>query len=164
MTATPLLVARGITKAFAAPVLDGVDLDVRAGEVHALVGENGAGKSTFAKIVAAISRFFGGGKAAPGGKKRSIVIFVTDGENGLLVDERDFPPQAGGKPVSASDPRAPDFLQGRPFFAPFDRQIQSRLAAHPHFAVLSASDFPYARLDSNRRLLDMRPSPRSTTP
>ncbi len=59
MTAPPLLVARGITKAFAAPVLDGVDLDVRAGEVHALVGENGAGKSTFAKIVA--------GVLAPGG-------------------------------------------------------------------------------------------------
>jgi ribose transport system ATP-binding protein len=26
--------------------LDGVDLDLRAGEVHAVCGENGAGKST----------------------------------------------------------------------------------------------------------------------
>jgi ribose transport system ATP-binding protein len=50
----PLLVARGVTKAFAAPVLEGVDLEVRAGEVHALVGENGAGKSTFSKIVAGV--------------------------------------------------------------------------------------------------------------
>ena len=32
--------------------LDGVDLEIKAGEVHALVGANGAGKSTFAKILA----------------------------------------------------------------------------------------------------------------
>ena len=31
--------------------LDGVHLDVRAGEVHALLGENGAGKSTILKIL-----------------------------------------------------------------------------------------------------------------
>ena len=31
--------------------LDGVSLDVRPGEVHALLGENGAGKSTILKIL-----------------------------------------------------------------------------------------------------------------
>ena len=52
MNETPLLKAVNITKSFAAVcALKDVSFELQAGEVHALVGENGAGKSTFIRII-----------------------------------------------------------------------------------------------------------------
>src|SRR4029434_6099015 len=49
---TPLLEARGVSMRFPGVVaLDGVDFDVRPGEVHALIGAHGAGKSTLVKVL-----------------------------------------------------------------------------------------------------------------
>lgn len=58
----PLLAMSGITKSFpGVRALDGVDLEVRAGEVHCLLGQNGAGKSTLIKVLAGAHRPDGGG-------------------------------------------------------------------------------------------------------
>ena len=63
---TPLLQARGVRKVFLSgdgqplEVLRGVDLEVRRGEVVAVVGASGAGKSTLLHLLGALDRPSGG--------------------------------------------------------------------------------------------------------
>jgi simple sugar transport system ATP-binding protein len=55
MTGTTLLAARHISKHFGGvQALDDVTLEVRAGDVHCLAGENGCGKSTLIKIISGV--------------------------------------------------------------------------------------------------------------
>jgi rhamnose transport system ATP-binding protein len=50
-----LLQMKGVQKRFGGAIaLRGTDLSIRAGEIHALLGENGAGKSTMLKILAGV--------------------------------------------------------------------------------------------------------------
>ena len=54
---TPVLTALQITAGYgAAPVLDNLSFDVRAGEIVALIGANGAGKSTTMRVVSGLLR------------------------------------------------------------------------------------------------------------
>lgn len=55
MEEVPLLRVRNISKVFGATrALSDVSIDVRAGEIHSLLGRNGAGKSTLVNIIAGI--------------------------------------------------------------------------------------------------------------
>ena len=87
--ATPLLEIRGLEKEYpGVRALQGVDFDVRAGEVHCVVGPNGAGKSTLIKCV-------------------SGAVEPTAGE--VLLDGR----AAGGRqPLRGHRPRHRDDLPG----------------------------------------------------
>jgi inositol transport system ATP-binding protein len=53
----PILQVSNLTKSYSGiKALDNVQLTLKAGEVHALMGENGAGKSTFMKILIGLIR------------------------------------------------------------------------------------------------------------
>lgn len=53
----PVLRATGVAKAYGhVTALRGIDFELDRGEIHALVGDNGAGKSTFIKILSGTER------------------------------------------------------------------------------------------------------------
>src|SRR5580700_10242813 len=60
VAASPLLEVTGLQKAYSVPVLVDFDFELARGEVHALVGSNGAGKSTFARILCGLTERDGG--------------------------------------------------------------------------------------------------------
>ncbi|WP_370891575.1 ABC transporter ATP-binding protein [Janibacter sp. GXQ6167] len=61
MTTTPAIAVRDLTKAFGDnAVLRGVDLDVPVGHIVALLGSNGAGKTTVVRILSTLLKADGG--------------------------------------------------------------------------------------------------------
>lgn len=60
-SSVPVLELHGVTKRYGPiTVLRGIDFDLEAGEVHALIGENGAGKSTTVKLLAGVEEDYDG--------------------------------------------------------------------------------------------------------
>ena len=77
--------AAGLRKVYGpTTALAGADFQVRAGEIHGLLGENGAGKSTLVRLLAGVERPDGGelrffGQPASGGpgmRRRAGLAFI----------------------------------------------------------------------------------------
>ncbi|QIO98718.1 sugar ABC transporter ATP-binding protein [Bradyrhizobium symbiodeficiens] len=81
------------TKLYAGvPAIEGVDFDLRRGEIHALVGENGAGKSTLTKVMAGVVTLTSGAMTVDGAdvtlktplEARNLGIAMVFQENSLV--------------------------------------------------------------------------------
>jgi zinc transport system ATP-binding protein len=72
-SAAPILEARGVSFSYGTePVLEGVNLSLRAGEFVALVGPNGSGKSTLLRVLLGLLRPNGGTARLFGGDPRRL--------------------------------------------------------------------------------------------
>lgn len=75
----PVLEAKGLSKTFGErTVLKDVTLQIIAGEVHGLLGENGSGKSTFIKILSGFHAPDDGGELIVRGAPVRLPLKVTD--------------------------------------------------------------------------------------
>lgn len=70
--------------------LKGVSIKIKKGEVHALLGENGAGKSTFVKIIAGAQTADPGGEIIYKGQKVNIANPIQAMKMGISVIYQEF--------------------------------------------------------------------------
>ena len=88
---TTALTVRNATKIFGAQVaLDHVSIDVEPGEVRALVGQNGCGKSTLIKILAGFHAPESGTEVTVGGEKLALEDPVSSEAIGLRFVHQDL--------------------------------------------------------------------------
>ena len=94
---TALLKLTGIMKSFAGvQALKGVSFDLLAGEVHALVGENVAGKSTLIKVITGAHR--------PDAVEMSIGGRVTTPRVRMVLGDTTLPTHIGSSTAWAGTP------------------------------------------------------------
>jgi ribose transport system ATP-binding protein len=172
-----LLGVRSLVKVFpGVRALEGVDLDVRAGEVHCLLGQNGAGKSTLIKVLSGAHQPDGGTIAWQGTQVRlpsplsatrlgiATMYQELDLVPGLSVAENVFlghePAAAGFVRRGAQARRTADLLRrlGHPEIPPHRevgrlsaaaQQIVSMARALSRRARLIVMDEPSAVLDGD---------------
>ncbi|MFN8215208.1 MAG: sugar ABC transporter ATP-binding protein [Solirubrobacterales bacterium] len=78
-TGAPVVEVRGLSKSFLArPVLNDFAIELLGGEVHALLGQNGSGKSTFIKILTGYHRPDAGGRMLVRREAYELPVKATD--------------------------------------------------------------------------------------
>lgn len=81
----PLVVAKGVGKRFGAvTALQDVDFHIDLGEIVALIGDNGAGKSTFVKILSGAHPATSG-ELYVGGRRVSFASPIDAGQHGIAT-------------------------------------------------------------------------------
>ncbi len=150
-----MLELEGIRKSFGKiEVLHGVDLKVRAGEVHALLGENGAGKSTLMKIVTGILQPSEGEIRVNGEPRQfkdydeaiaagigivfqefSLIPYLTAVENIFLA--REIKSRMGLLDRKAMRRRADELFRDLDVDLPLDRPVASLSVAEQQFVEIA---------------------------
>jgi simple sugar transport system ATP-binding protein len=85
------IVLRNISKSYAGvEALDNVDLSIRKGEVHCLIGENGSGKSTLIKIIAGVVTPSRGANITVNGKSYTKLTPIDAIHQGIQIIYQDL--------------------------------------------------------------------------
>lgn len=116
-------------------IVDGIDLDVRAGEVVTIIGQNGAGKSTLLKAIAHLLHQRRGGVALAG---QDVFALTTDR---LLLRGLAFIPQ--GRSIFPRLTVAENLRMGGYLLrdaALLRHRIEAQLESFPALAALRGSD------------------------
>ncbi|MGF0540420.1 sugar ABC transporter ATP-binding protein [Agrobacterium sp. ES01] len=171
-----MLELNGIKKSFGRiEVLHGVDLHVKAGEIHALLGENGAGKSTLMKIVCGIfgpsegtisvdgkpCRFANYDEAIEAGigivfQEFSLIPYLTAVENMFLA--REISNRFGLLDRKAMRRRAEEILQQLDVDLPLDVPVGRLSVAEQQFVEIAKA------LSLNARILVLDEPTATLTP
>ena len=122
----------GITKRFpGVQANDGIDLDVRPGEIHALLGENGAGKSTLMKVLSGICQP-DAGEVLFEGEKIRLKDTMDAEKRGISIVHQElavFPTSTVGENVFINHP--PRTRWGGIDYRRMYREVRSLLERYP---------------------------------
>lgn len=90
-TKDAVLTLDSVSKSFGAQLaLDSVSLEIAAGEVHAVVGQNGCGKSTMVKLLSGVYTPDSGSRASVGGEPFELGSMTAAHEAGLRFVHQDL--------------------------------------------------------------------------
>jgi ribose transport system ATP-binding protein len=127
--------------------LDDVTLEVRRGEVHALVGNNGSGKSTLIKILAGVCVADPGGEIEIGGKRFSASHFgAADARSAGLHFVHQVPVLFPPLSVAENLAIGRGFELGRPWRIRWGEQRERARRLLDRFHIRAAPEMPVAAL------------------